>query len=559
MRGGLLEVPSRGWYLRKRNPLTEEIRSPPEFGVPVMFANTHRSAKTVAPHIDNGPDNERAICFGSFRLLPAQGLLLDGDKPIRLGSRALDILIALVERAGELVTKDELMARVWPTTFVEPANLTVHIAALRRALRDDRNGNRFLINIPGRGYRFVAPIHASEELQASCPQPLLLKHVHNLPAPVTRLIGREDVVAGLSAQFCHDRFFTIVGPGGIGKTSVALAVAAKQIEQYRHGVWLIDLAPVCNSLLVPAAFASALGLESRADNPLPELIATFSDKQMLLVLDNCEHVITVIAGLAADILKGAAGVHILATSREPLRTEGERVYRLPPLQSPPVANGVCADEALRFSAVQLFVERTASVLGDYVLSDADAPIVADICLKLDGIPLAIEFAAARVACFGIGGLAARLDDPLHVLIHGSRTAHPRQQTMRATLDWSYDSLTEAEQTALRRLSLFTGDFTLQAAGTVISDSTRSGNQVIDQVTELVTKSLVAAQIGDAEPRLRLLGTTRAYAFAKLAESGELDSIAQRHVEYFGDTVPQRPSTRKNSHARAKKTSASTLC
>ena len=489
-----------------------------------MLDSIQKSARIVVPHIDANLDNERAICFGSFRLLPVQRLLLEGNKPLHLGSRALDILIYLVERPGELVSKDELMARVWPSTFVEPANLTVHIAALRRALGDGHDGNRFLINIPGRGYRFVAPIQVSGELEPLHPEPILVKRAHNLPAPVTRLIGREDVVAELSARFSHERLLTVVGSGGIGKTSVALAVAEALISNYRHGVWLIDLAAVDNAMLVPTALASALGLESGADNSLPGLIATLSDKQMLLVLDNCEHVIAAAAGLAAEVLTGAPGVHVLAASREPLRTEGERVYRLPPLESPPAATSISAEEALHFAAIQLFVERTGAALGHYVLSDADAPIVADICLKLDGIPLAIEFAAARVNCFGIRGLATRLHEPLHVLIGHSHTTHPRQQSMSATLDWSYDLLSEGEQAVLRRLSIFGGDFTLQAAAAAISDGTRSGDQIIDQITELVDKSLVAAEIGEPEPRLRLLKTTRAYALGKLTESGELHEV-----------------------------------
>jgi predicted ATPase len=264
------------------------------------------------------------------------------------------------------------------------------------------------------------------------------------------------------------------------------------------------------------------------------LIANLKDKQMLLVLDNCEHVIAAAAALAAEVLRRAPGVQVLATSREPLRVEGERVYRLPPLQSPPVATGISAEEALRFPAVQLFVERTAAAVGEFALSDADAPLVADICVKLDGIPLAIEFAAARVNCFGIGGLAARLEDRLHVLINGNRIAPPRQQTMRATLDWSYDLLRDAQQKVLRRLSIFPGEFTLQAAGAVISDDNFPSSKIIDQVTELVAKSLVVAEIRTPEPRLRLLGITRAYALEKLTESGEYDALARRRAEYIGD-------------------------
>jgi predicted ATPase len=382
----------------------------------------------------------------------------------------------------------------------------------------------------------------------------VIRHLDNLPASITRLIGREEVVDGLSAHFSRDRFLTIVGPGGIGKTSVALAVAGKLREKYSHGIWLVDLALVANSQLVQTTLASVLGLELGADFPLPALIAALRDRQMLLVLDNCEHVVAAAAGLAAEILRGAPGVDILATSREPLRTEGERVYRLPPLESPPVAIGLRAEKALRFPAIQLFVERAAAVLGEYALSDADAPIIADICLKLDGIPLAIESAAARVTCFGIGELAARFDDPLHVLVGRSRTAHPRQQTVRAALDWSYDLLSPAEQTVLCRLSIFPDGFTLRVAGAVISDGAFSSNQIIDLVTELVAKSLVAAKMTEAEPQLRLFGTTRAYALAKLTESGELDAVRRRHFEYFRDPVSRKPSSRMTRSSHASKSS-----
>ena len=523
-----------------------------------MFDKRKKSAEVPGPNIDARLDKERAICFGSFRLLLGQRLLLEGNKPLRLGSRALDILIALVERPGDLVSKEELIARVWPNTFVEPANLTVHIAALRRALGDGRRGNRYIVNVPGRGYCFVAPVNMSEKLRPSSLELLAVEHAHNLPATNTRLIGRENVVAGLSARFSRDRFLTIVGPGGIGKTSVALAVAEELLANYKHGIWLIDLALVGNPVLVPTALASALGLEVRAENFLPRLIANLWDKQMLLVLDNCEHVIAAAAALAAEVLRGAPGVHVLATSREPFRVEGEWVYRLPPLQSPPVATGISAEEALRFPAVQLFVERTAAALGDYVLSDADAPIVADICLKLDGIPLALEFAAARVNCFGIGGLAARLEDRLSLLINGRRTALPRQQTMRATLDWSYGLLTNAQQMILRRLSIFPGEFTLRAAGAVIPDDTYSSSEIIDQVTELIAKSLVAAEMGDVEPRLRLLETTRVYALAKLVESGEHNAVARRNAEYFKDAMQRRPSIRMKRGSSGKKSSLSTF-
>ena len=490
-----------------------------------MLNRTQEFAKVSIPRIEHELGKVPAICFGSFQLLPTQHLLLQGDKPVRVGNRALTLLTSLAERRGELVSKEELMARVWPNTFVAAANLTVQVAALRRILGDGRDGNRFLINIPGRGYRFVAPVKITEVVMPSLLTPDVVKEAHNLPAQVSRLFGREDTVAGLSTQLSHDRCVTVVGPGGIGKTSVALAVAHQLISNYAHGVWLIDLASVDDSLRVPTALASVLGLDIQTEDPFQEVIATLKNRQTLLVLDNCEHVVDAAASLALGILRGAPGVQVLATSREPLRTDGERVCRLPPLQSPPSAEGINAQKALRFPAVQMFVERAAAVLGEFVLNDEDAPVVADICRKLDGIPLAIEFAATRVNCFGIKGLAARLDDRLSLLTGGRRTASPRQQTMRATLDWSYDLLTETQQMVLRRVAAFSGDFTLRAIDVVMSDHHDARLHINDHIAELITKSLIMVQMGGAEPRLRLPETTRAYAFGKLVESGEFEAIA----------------------------------
>jgi predicted ATPase/DNA-binding winged helix-turn-helix (wHTH) protein len=485
-----------------------------------------------------GAPLERAISFGPFRLLPDRRLLLEGDRPVRLGSRALDILIALVEHPGEVVGKDQLMARVWQGTFVEEGNLKFQISALRRTLGE---GDRYLATVPGRGYSFVAPLVIADQPTPAPPKPASSSPPHNLPIGLTGLIGRAETVDRLTQRVPQQRPLTIVGPGGIGKTSVALAVADRLLAAYTDGVWLVDLSPLSESRLVPSALAAVLGLEIRSENPLPSLVASLGDKQMLLVLDNCAHVIEAAASLAVGILRGAPRVHILATSREPLRVEGERVYRLSPLASPPVSAGLNAAEALAFPAVQLFVERAVENSDDFAFSDADVPLVADICRKLDGLPLAIEFAAARVEAFGVRGLAAHLDDRLRLLTSGRRTAVARHRTLSATLDWSYNLLSEAQQKVLRRLAIFAGGFTLHAAGVVAADATHSESEIIDQVAELVAKSLVAANVGDTEPRLRLLDTTRAYALEKLAESGEADAIGRRHAAYYRDLLEAAPS------------------
>src|SRR5258708_3632619 len=302
---------------------------------------------------------ERMFSFGSFRLLPSRRLLLDGETSVRLGSRALEILIALVERPGELVSKKELITRVWPGIHVDEGNLKFQVSALRRALGDGRGGLRYLGTSPGQGYRFVAPVAVTNEITPPA-SPAASTYQHNLPARITHLIGRSDLVAKLADQLPRQRLLTLVGPGGIGKTSVALAVAERLIGTYKDGVWLIDLAPVTNPTLVPTAFASVLGLEIRSDNPLPGLMTAVKDKQMLIVLDNCEHLIDAAAALVIAVLRGAAGVHIIATSREPLRVEGEHVNRLGPLKSPHTSTRLNAAEALRFPAVQLFAEHAAA-------------------------------------------------------------------------------------------------------------------------------------------------------------------------------------------------------
>jgi predicted ATPase/DNA-binding winged helix-turn-helix (wHTH) protein len=457
---------------------------------------------------------------------------LEGETPVRLGSRALDILTALVERPGELVTKDELVRRVWPTTFVEEGNLRVHVAALRRALGDGQAGNRYVANVPGRGYRFVASISA---LEGSIPPPVrpgAPEVAHNLPALLTRMIGRAEVVHGLVSQLSRRRFVSIVGPGGIGKTVVALAAANELVSSFRDKARFVDLAPLSDPLLVPSALASQLGVAVRSENPLPGLVAYLLDKQMLLVFDSCEHVVEAAATLAEELVKATPGVRILATSREPIRAEGETVVRLTPLGLPAASIELTASEALSYPALELFVERAAASREDFELTDADAPVIAEICRRLDGIPLAIELAAGRLDAFGVRGLAAHLDDRFRLLTRGRRTALPRHQTLRATLDWSYGLLIETEKAIFRRLGVFAGWFTSESAGAVVSSEGLTGSEVTNGIADLVAKSLVTADVEGPTAYYRLLETTRAYAFEKLAEAGEVQSVSRLHATYY---------------------------
>ncbi len=476
--------------------------------------------------------DERAISFGSFRLLPSQRLLLEGDQPVRLDSRALDILAVLAENAGRVVPKEELIARAWPKVFVEEANIRIQVSALRRALGDGQAGNRYIVTVPGRGYEFVAPVGLTAE-PAAMPAPAVPQpETHNLPLAMTRMIGREEAVATLASRLTRERLVTVVGPGGIGKTTVALAVAERMIADYEDGVWLVDLAPLGDPRLVPSTVATVLGLEIRTENPLPGLIAALRDRRMLLLLDNCEHVIDAAASLAAAVLTGVPRVNILATSREPLGVAGEREHRLGPLGSPPNSSGQTAAEAAAFPAVQLFVERVTAIVEDFALTDANTAPVVEICRRLDGLPLAIEFAAPRVEVLGVGGLAARLNQSLPLLGTRRRASTERHQTMRAVVDWSYRLLSEDDQLLLRATGIFAGGFTVEAAAAIVMEPVTTRFDAIDRLADLVAKSLVVADVSGANPRFRLLDTTRAYTRERLDESGDRERIAHRHADYY---------------------------
>ncbi len=464
-----------------------------------------------------------------------------------VGGRALDILIVLTEQAGDLVGKDEIVRRVWPNLVVEEGNLRTQMGILRRALGDGKRGARYIVTVPGRGYRFVAPIEASERPPAAghvpdasgaiAPRgashvPFAAYPVGNLPVRLSRPIGRAETVRDLIGRLQRRRFITIVGPGGIGKTTVALAVAEELAATYPDGVSFVDFTSIVDPLLVSNVLATALGLSVSAADPLPEIIGFLQSKRMLVVFDCCERVIEAAAVIAERVLKGASAVHLLATSREPLRAEGEVIQRLQPLQTPPAAGRISASEALTFSAVALFVERVAAHIEGFELTDADAPIVADICRKLDGIALAIELAAARTYAFGIAGVSAGLDDRFRMLISGRRTALPRHQTLRAMLDWSYEILSPLESAVLRRLAIFVGSFTLDACCDVCADGRITRADIMDAIAGLLSKSLVNAVAKGAPGTYRLLDTTRAYALEKLRDSAELGEMANQHGHHL---------------------------
>jgi len=367
--------------------------------------------------------SQDVLCFGPFRLAASERVLEKEGVRIRLGSRALDILIALVERPAEVVTKKELFARVWPDLVVDEGNLRYHVSALRKALGERRSGTRYVTNVPGRGYCFVAPISSAASRPALLSNSLAHSPVGLPPSP-TRMIGRDETVQLVSDELIAQRFLTIVGPGGIGKTTVANAVSRTMLTAFDGAVHYVDFGALFTPSLVPNRVASTVGLLGNFDDPLAALPAFLHDRRMLLVFDSCEHLIEMIAPLAERIFREAPGVHILATSREPLQVEGEHVYRIHPLAFPPDDDPLTASCALTFPAIQLFVERASADGSGFELHDADAPILGKVCRKLDGIALALELAAGRVGAYGIKGIASLLDGPCRLLWHGRRTASP---------------------------------------------------------------------------------------------------------------------------------------
>src|SRR5258708_36447586 len=379
------------------------------------------------------PVSQDVICFGPFRLSITERLLEKGGELVQLGSRALDILIALVERPAEVVCKKQLIAKVWPDLVVDEGSLRFHVSALRKALGQVRSGERYVTHVSGRGYCFVAPISRAARRPALLSNCLAHSPVGLPPSP-TRMVGRAETVRLISEELAARRFLTVVGPGGIGKTTVANAVSRTMLAAFDGAIHYVDFGPLGTPSLVPNMVASTVGLPGNFDEPLDALPAFLRDRRMLLVLDSCEHLIETIALLAERIFREAPEVHILATSREPLQVEGEQVHRLHPLAFPADDESLTAAWALTFPAVQLFIERAAADGSGFKLNDADAPIVGKVCRRLDGIALALNLAAGRVGAYGIKVIASLLDGPCRLLWHGRRTASPRHQTPSAILD-----------------------------------------------------------------------------------------------------------------------------
>ena len=469
-------------------------------------------------------NQSETVEFGRFMVVRRRRELLADGQRVDVGDRAFDTLLALIDAPGAVQTKDDLMRRVWPDRIVEESNLHVQIAALRKALGADRD---LIRTVAGRGYQFTG------EVRAVAAGPVGPSRMINVPEALSELIGRESELAELETLVSQHRLITLVGAGGIGKTRLALETARRLGPTFPDGVFVTELAPVGRPELIPLTVAASLNVPLVRDVVSTQAIAAaVGTRRLLLVLDNCEHLVDVAARLVETLLGNAPALSVLATSREPLRIPGEHVFRVPSLTVP--AEDVLADaeDILRHDSVRLFITRARASEPRFVPDATIASAAGAICRRLDGMPLAIELAAACVGSFGVDGIAVRLDDRFTLLTQGNRTALPRQQTLRATLDWSYDLLSENERLVLLRLSIFTGTFDRDAAADVAGTVGMSRRDVMEALGTLVSKSLITADIGGPVTHYRLLETTRAYALERLRESGEFDGVARRHAEHY---------------------------
>lgn len=452
------------------------------------------------------------IRFGAARLdLAKRRLLIDGA-PARLGARAFDLLVTLVERRDRVVGKNELFELVWPDVVVEENNLQVHISTLRKLL-----GPQTIATIPGRGYRFTASVTSLDD--AAVPASAVASKAETEPE---HLYGRaEDLVAVTDLLLQHG-LVSIVGAGGIGKTRLAQAIAVAAREQFACRTWWVELSQLSDGAAVPAAIGQALGVSGSDDRPALQIVsALLRHGRSLLVLDNCEHVLDAAADGASALLANVPDLHIMVTSQEPLRLPAEHVYRL---------KGLASDSATETPpAVALFIARARAADPRLQPSSAQLATIADICRRLDGMPLAIELAAARVRLLGVDGLRARLDERFNILTGGTRSVLRRHQTLRATLEWSHQLLSAEERAVFRRLGVFVGGFSLELAQAVAVDERLDRWTVLDLLGHLVDKSLVVADGGE-EPRYRLLESTRAFALEQLAAAGETPQLLRRHAD-----------------------------
>lgn len=469
------------------------------------------NTNVIAMHAPASPV-EASMAFGRFRLVPARRLLLDAGAPVALGGRALDLLLVLAEHAGEVVRKEDLIASVWPDTVVEETNLRVHVAALRRVLGDAAGGAPIIRNVPGRGYCLATPVVRTAAPQAEKPAGLMA--AQHLPGRGTRPIGLADRVQTLVEQSSRHRLVTIVGPGGVGKSVAAVALAQARLAIDPHSVCFVDLACQCDPEGVHEAVSRALGVAQAPGSATSIAFAGLAERQLLVVLDHCDDVIDAAAEVAIALVEAGPRMHVVATSREPLRVEDEWLYRLDPLPVPALALEYEAAEWMALPSVELFVERAAACAPGFRPCDADVVVIGEICRRLDGMPLAIELAALQVAALGVRGVLAQIADGTGLLSWRRRAGAPRQRSLRASLDASWEHLSNPARSLLCHLSRLRPGFTPEAASAAGAHAQMDAGATSQALAELVEQSLVMADLGESAPRYRLLETTRACAAEK---------------------------------------------
>lgn len=450
---------------------------------------------------------------------------------MRIGTRAFDILDLLLRHQGQLVSKELILQSVWPDTVVEENNLQVHISALRKALGTDREQIR---TVPGRGYVLLGGDGAQTDTRASVVLQGVSCH-HPLPARVA-LLGRQallDEVSNTLAEGCA--LVTLIGPGGVGKTALAAELGQTLLEAGTTPVYFVPLAQLQCAELLLEAFSSAVGLDCSGGDPdLQGLIRYLQQQPGLIILDNCEHLVESVASLLEVILRGAPAVRAIATSREPLRIAGERSLQVPPLDIPEL--NASPDTILRSASAQLFLRQWRALDshlaadGNAELDDYSVELVGEICRRLDGMPLALEMAAARACALGLYQLVASLDGSLHLLSASLRTAPPRQQTLQASLAWSLRLLGREERTVLRRLAELDGRFTLERACDALQRTRLPRACVMDCIVRLATKSLLMVSAQGPFRFYRMLGTTRACLLTATAQDTVTPDLSVPRVQ-----------------------------
>jgi predicted ATPase/DNA-binding winged helix-turn-helix (wHTH) protein len=483
-----------------------------------------------------------SLRFGRVEVLPVQRQLRVDGIAMAVGARALDVLLALIEHRGRVLSKNELLDMAWPGLVVEEGNLKVQVSALRKLI-----GPQAIATIPARGYRFALPLDGDANVVMPSPAPAPLSA--SLPLAGNTLVGRDDDLATLQSLLQSHRLVTLLGPGGVGKTTLAWHAARLAQAHNVHSVCWVDLSAVNEPTQLPFAIAQALRLTltgGRSSAWIDTVVAALNAWPLLLVLDNAEYVVAELAPLLQAALGGCPNLCVLVTSQAALKLPAEQVMRLAPLRMP--SSHASTFEAMQCGALALFVQRAQAAQRGFVIDDGNLAAAVEVCRALDGLPLAIELAAARLPLLGLRGLLGRLDERLRLLNSGARGVPARQQSLRMALDWSHGLLDATEQTVFRRLGVFAGGFTLELAAAVACETGDDEWPVIDALGGLVERSLVAvdgctdngstdnADIDkgvhqhNPAPRYRLLESARAYALAKLDAAGERGQVLQRHAQ-----------------------------